>query len=52
MCDNQKTCQILRSLSRWSGGLEPSHTEKSIHNAYIVRITFSDYVKKQLGADR
>ncbi|KAF7268635.1 hypothetical protein GWI33_018263 [Rhynchophorus ferrugineus] len=34
------TCQVLRSVSTWSGGfLEPDHVEQSIHEAYIETIT-------------
>ncbi|XP_030747183.1 phospholipase D2 [Sitophilus oryzae] len=34
------TCQVLRSISTWSGGfLEPDYVEQSIHEAYIETIT-------------
>ncbi|KAH1027619.1 hypothetical protein HUJ05_001096 [Dendroctonus ponderosae] len=34
------TCQVLRSISTWSGGfLDPDYVEQSIHEAYIDSIT-------------
>lgn len=34
------TCQILRSLTCWSGGfVDPESTEQSIHEAYLESIT-------------
>ncbi|XP_026745691.1 phospholipase D2 isoform X1 [Trichoplusia ni] len=40
-CDiNNVSCQVLRSLSSWSGGfLDPDTVEQSIHEAYVDTIT-------------
>uniref|UniRef100_A0A2A4JXB6 Phospholipase n=1 Tax=Heliothis virescens TaxID=7102 RepID=A0A2A4JXB6_HELVI len=37
---NNVSCQVLRSLSSWSGGfLDPDTVEQSIHEAYVDTIT-------------